>query len=110
MSHTGRHKWRLFCLALTLALPLLSTHAQTVTLTIVGEVRWSDAGWGPYNDQNLAGRFSTQTFIHAWPKCRTTSCGNTMRRLRPNIRDTRRRCMWIIRTELYQHTNSYVPN
>jgi hypothetical protein len=26
------------------------------------EVRWSDAGWGPYNDQNLAGRFTTQTF------------------------------------------------
>ena len=26
------------------------------------EVRWSDFGWGPYNDQNLAGRFSTQTF------------------------------------------------
>jgi len=26
------------------------------------EVRWTDAGWGPNNDQNLAGRFSTQTF------------------------------------------------
>jgi len=26
------------------------------------EVRWSDTGWGPYNDQNLAGRFTTQTF------------------------------------------------
>ena len=26
------------------------------------EVRWSDFGWGPYNDQNLAGRFTTQTF------------------------------------------------
>jgi len=26
------------------------------------EVRWSDAGWDPYNDQNLAGRFTTQTF------------------------------------------------
>lgn len=26
------------------------------------EVRWSDVGWGPYNDQNLAGRFTTQTF------------------------------------------------
>jgi hypothetical protein len=26
------------------------------------EVRWSDAGWGPFNDQNLAGRFTTQTF------------------------------------------------
>jgi hypothetical protein len=26
------------------------------------EVRWSDAGWGPYNDQNLAGRFTTQAF------------------------------------------------
>jgi len=26
------------------------------------EVRWSDFGWGPFNDQNLAGRFTTQTF------------------------------------------------
>ena len=26
------------------------------------EVRWSDSGWGPFNDQNLAGRFTTQTF------------------------------------------------
>ncbi len=26
------------------------------------EVRWTDAGWGPYNDQNLAGRFTTQAF------------------------------------------------
>jgi hypothetical protein len=26
------------------------------------EVRWSDSGWGLYNDQNLAGRFTTQTF------------------------------------------------
>jgi hypothetical protein len=26
------------------------------------EVRWSDAGWGLANDQNLAGRFTAQTF------------------------------------------------
>ena len=26
------------------------------------EARWTDAGWGPNNDQNLAGRFSVQTF------------------------------------------------
>jgi len=26
------------------------------------EVRWSDAGWGQYNEKNLAGRFTTQTF------------------------------------------------
>lgn len=26
------------------------------------EVRWSDSGWGPGNDRNLVGRFSTQTF------------------------------------------------
>ena len=26
------------------------------------EVRRSDFGWGPYNDQNLIGRFTTQTF------------------------------------------------
>ncbi|MCU1270934.1 MAG: hypothetical protein JWN74_2228 [Acidobacteriaceae bacterium] len=26
------------------------------------EVRWSDSGWGPYNDENLAGRFTTQIF------------------------------------------------
>ncbi len=26
------------------------------------EVRWSDSGWGQFNEQNLAGRFTTQTF------------------------------------------------
>jgi hypothetical protein len=26
------------------------------------EVRWSDSGWGPYNDRNLVARFTTQTF------------------------------------------------
>lgn len=26
------------------------------------EVRWTDTGWGPNNDQNLAGRFTMQTF------------------------------------------------
>jgi hypothetical protein len=26
------------------------------------EVRWSDAGWGPGNDRNLVGRFTTQAF------------------------------------------------
>lgn len=26
------------------------------------EVRWSDSGWGPGNDRNLLGRFSSQTF------------------------------------------------
>jgi len=26
------------------------------------EVRWSDAGWGPDNDRNLAGRFTTESF------------------------------------------------
>jgi len=26
------------------------------------EVRWSDAGWGPGNDRNLVGRFTSQTF------------------------------------------------
>jgi hypothetical protein len=26
------------------------------------ELRWSDAGWGQFNDENLAGRFTTQAF------------------------------------------------
>jgi hypothetical protein len=26
------------------------------------EVRWSDSGWGPGNDRNLVGRFTSQTF------------------------------------------------
>jgi hypothetical protein len=26
------------------------------------ELRWSDSGWGEFNDENLAGRFTTQTF------------------------------------------------
>jgi hypothetical protein len=26
------------------------------------ELRWSDSGWGQFNDENLAGRFTTQAF------------------------------------------------
>ncbi len=66
MLHASRRQWRLFRLALSLvlalALPIVRSTAQTPTLTTVSEVRWSDAGWGPYNDQNLAGRFTTQIF------------------------------------------------
>jgi hypothetical protein len=36
--------------------------SQTPALTTISEIRWSDFGWGPYNDQNLAGRFITRTF------------------------------------------------
>ena len=40
-----------------------SLDAGTAPLTGGGiEVRWSDFGWGAANDQNLAGRFTTQTF------------------------------------------------
>jgi hypothetical protein len=60
----------------TLYLPALTAAAITqVTSTTVSvdagaappsgggiEVRWSDAGWGPGNDRNLIGRFTTQTF------------------------------------------------
>ena len=35
---------------------------QTPPVTTVAEVRWSDAGWGPDNDRNLVGRFTSQTF------------------------------------------------
>ncbi|MGH9511906.1 MAG: hypothetical protein ACRD2U_07190 [Terriglobales bacterium] len=48
------------------------TNASSTTVTIDAgtspppgggiEVRWSDAGWEPGNDRNLAGRFSSQTF------------------------------------------------
>lgn len=59
MLHVGRRQWRLFYLALVLS---VHAFAQSPTLTTISEVRWSDSGWGPYNDQNLAGRFTTQTF------------------------------------------------
>lgn len=41
-----------------------ATPPNTVYTVIyqLGEVRWSDAGWGPDNDRNLVGRFTTQTF------------------------------------------------
>ena len=61
MITTGRH-WRLFLLVSGVVLCLLPLWAQSPTLTTVAEVRWSDAGWGPNNDQNLAGRFTSQTF------------------------------------------------
>jgi hypothetical protein len=41
----------------------LSVDAGTVPPSGGGiEVRWSDFGWGPDNDRNLVGRFTTQTF------------------------------------------------
>ena len=58
MSQVSRRYWRLFCCTLTIAVCVAPVEAQTVTLTTISEVRWSDAGWGPYNDQN----FTTQTF------------------------------------------------
>src|SRR3984893_6074487 len=39
--------------------PRLDSEYRVAT---AGEVRWSDSGWGPYNDENLAGRFTTQIF------------------------------------------------
>jgi hypothetical protein len=64
MLHASRPRWRLFCLQLGCVLLALMTRgtAQSPTLTTVAEVRWSDGGWGPYNDENLAGRFTTQIF------------------------------------------------
>jgi hypothetical protein len=41
----------------------VSVDAGTAPATGGGiEVRWSDAGWGPGNDRNLVGRFTTQAF------------------------------------------------
>ena len=41
----------------------VTVDAGTAPVTGGGiEVRWSDAGWGPGNDRNLVGRFTTQTF------------------------------------------------
>lgn len=41
----------------------VSIDAGTAPVTGGGiEVRWSDAGWGPGNDRNLVGRFTTQAF------------------------------------------------
>jgi hypothetical protein len=57
MFHVSR-LWRLFLLVPVL---LLEAMAQAPTTTI-SEVRLSDAGWGPDNDRNLIGRFTTQTF------------------------------------------------
>jgi hypothetical protein len=53
---------------LFLFLPLLAAVAmwgQGLPLTTVQEVRWSDSGWGPGNERNLIGRFTTQTFTVA---------------------------------------------
>jgi hypothetical protein len=41
----------------------ISVDAGTAPVSGGGiEVRWSDAGWGPGNNRNLVGRFTTQTF------------------------------------------------
>ncbi len=62
MSHASRRKWRLFCLRLMLFALSVPGVAQSPALTTIQEVRWSDSGWGPYNDENLVGRFTTQVF------------------------------------------------
>ena len=69
MLHISRRRRRLFywpqvgvrpfCVLLALVPHVLG---QTPSLTTISEVRWSDSGWGPYNDENLAGRFTTQIF------------------------------------------------
>jgi hypothetical protein len=44
---------------------VLSSNASggTYAMLVAGsEVRWSDSGWGPGNDRNLVGRFTSQTF------------------------------------------------
>jgi hypothetical protein len=50
------------------AITLVSSTTVTVDAGITPssgggvEVRWSDSGWGPGNDRNLVGRFTSQTF------------------------------------------------
>jgi len=53
---------RLFLLVL---LTSAAAKGQSLPLTTISEVRWSDAGWGPDNDRNLVGRFANQTFTLA---------------------------------------------
>ena len=56
----SRPRGRLF-----LWLPVLAATVvwgQISPLTTISEVRWSDSGWGPDNNRNLVGRFTTQTF------------------------------------------------
>ena len=53
---------RLFYLLAFLLVGLGVSWGQTLPITTISEVRWTDFGWGQDNDRNLAGRFSTQTF------------------------------------------------
>jgi hypothetical protein len=62
MLQASRRRWRLFYLRISWACLVWQAAAQGPTLTTVSEVRWSDLGWGQYNDENLAGRFTTQAF------------------------------------------------
>lgn len=64
------------------------------------EVRVRDFGWGPANDRNLLGRFAAGlSRCHGWGGRRTIFSGSTTIPRRRAIRDTRRRCTWIIRYE-----------
>jgi hypothetical protein len=62
MLQASRRRWRLFYLLLGCVLLGWQAFAQGPSLTTVSEVRWSDSSWGQFNDQNLAGRFTTQSF------------------------------------------------
>jgi hypothetical protein len=62
MLQASRRRWRLFYLGMSFACLAWQALAQGPTLTTVSELRWSDSGWGEFNDENLAGRFTTQAF------------------------------------------------
>lgn len=62
MLQASRRQWRLFYLGISCVCLAWQAAAQGPTLTTVSELRWSDAGWGEFNDENLAGRFTTQAF------------------------------------------------
>jgi hypothetical protein len=60
MLYGSRRSGRPFFIAFCVLAASLT--AQTPSTTTISEVRWSDSGWGPDNDRNLVGSFSTQTF------------------------------------------------
>ncbi len=62
------------------------------------EIRWSDFGWNPANDQNLAGRFTTQTFtLPRLAKVQDYFLSSSTCQCRQSILDTLQRSTLITR-------------
>ena len=82
--------------------PIILSGQSLININAVSyiEIRRSDSGWGPDNDRNLIGRFTSQTAtVPGFRACRIITCASTMHPCRRAIHVTPQLCIWIIRSK-----------